>query len=145
MEISDLWDNPATAPQVRLPIPAWFDSTLSIGISFIFLAYYLHPRIDNAYHRVRAYRAWRAIEKRKAVEVTNYPTTDLLLGRQGSSGRDAARIVAILLGIFSVASWFLELSLDLYALENKAYLLTQTPPVFRNDSCWQVSTSYLSM
>lgn len=116
------------------------DGTRAIGLSFIGLAYVLHPLVVWAYHRVRAYRAWRAIEKRRAVEVTAYSNREEIL--RGRGVWDATRIVTVLLVVFNVASWGLELMLDLYSLDDKACPLTQPPPVFRESlqkhASWQV-------
>ncbi|CAN0299311.1 unnamed protein product, partial [Ectocarpus sp. 12 AP-2014] len=116
------------------------DGTRGIGLSFIGLAYVLHPLVVRAYHRVRAYRAWRAIETGRAVEVTAYSKGEEIL--RGRGVWDATRIVTVLLVVFNVASWGLELMLDLYSYENEAYPLTQPPPVYRdvqNESApWQV-------
>ncbi|CBJ30881.1 hypothetical protein Esi_0219_0035 [Ectocarpus siliculosus] len=108
------------------------DSTLAIGLSFIFLAYILHPAIEAAYQRVRAYHAWRCIEKQQRVDVTTYlMLSELFAGR----GRwDAARVITLLLLAFSLASWILELSMDLNPVDNPAHLLTQPPPVFKWDA-----------
>ena len=116
-----------------------FDGTTAIGLSFIFLAYVWHPMVGWTYHRMRAYRAWRAIEKRQAVEVTSYPTMTEVFGRQGMCAWDAARIITLALLAFNLASWGLELNMDLYALENGAWLLTLPPPVHETDSTWVVS------
>lgn len=131
----------------ELPING-FSGTMTINLAFIFLAYIWHPVVGWAYHRMRAYRAWRAIEKRQAVEVTTYPALTEALGRQGMCACDAARLIAVALGAFYIASWGLELTMDLYALENSAWLLTLPPPVVREsnekDSTWTVSASKLS-
>lgn len=109
------------------------DGTLTIGFSFIFLAYFLHPAIESAYQRVRAYRAWRAIEKRQSVDVTNYPIVAEIFGGRGKW--DASRVITVLLGVFSLASWGLELSMDLAYYEGDADLLNRPPPVtLRNAS-----------
>lgn len=125
------------------------NGTAVIAFSFIFLAYILHPAIELAYHRLRAYRAWRAIQKRKTVDVTIYPMLAEVFGGRGVW--DAARIITVLLFAFSLASWGLELSMDLATLEGEADLLNRPPPVFlapdlepeffpaSNDSSWQVS------
>ncbi|CAM9843194.1 unnamed protein product [Ectocarpus sp. 8 AP-2014] len=105
------------------------DGTRAIGLSFIGLAYGLHPLVGWAYHRVRAYRAWRAIEKGRAVEVTAYSNREEIL--RGRGVWDATRIVTVLLVVFNVASWGLELMLDLYSHESEACPLTQPPPVYR--------------
>ncbi|CAM9568693.1 unnamed protein product [Ectocarpus fasciculatus] len=108
------------------------DSTLAIGLSFIFLAYILHPAIEGAYQRVRAYHAWRCIEKRQRVDVTTYPMLSELFAGRGKW--DAARVITLLLLAFSLASWILELSMDLNPVDNPAHLLTQPPPVFKWDA-----------
>lgn len=109
------------------------DGTLTIGFSFIFLAYFLHPAIESAYQRVRAYRAWRAIEKRQSVDVTNYPMLAEVFGGRGKW--DASRIITVLLAVFSLASWGLELSMDLAYYDGDADLLNRPPPVtLRNRS-----------
>lgn len=122
------------------------NSTLAIGLSFIFLAYILHPAIEAAYQRVRAYHAWRCIEKQQRVDVTAYPMlSELFAGR----GRwDAARVITLLLLAFSLASWILELSMDLNPVDNQAHLLTQPPPVFKwgaendnGEAPWHVSAA----
>lgn len=114
--------------------------TLVIGLSFIFLAYMLHPIVDSAYQRVRAYRAWRAIENHDRVEVTSYPMAAELCGGRGKW--DAARIITVLLLAFSLASWILELSLGLKTIEGNVELLTLAPSIFKkngdSNSAWQV-------
>lgn len=124
------------------------NGTVTIALSFIFLAYILHPAIDGAYHRLRAYRAWRAIQKRETVDVTTYPMLAEVFGGRGVW--DAARIITVLLLAFSLASWGLELSMDLASLEGEADLLNRPPPVYlsatlvtdyaseNNDLPWQV-------
>ena len=125
------------------------DGTLTIGACFVFLAYILHPAIEMAYRRVRAYRAWREIEKGKSVDVTNYFVVEEVFGGRGKW--DAARIITVLLAAFSLASWGLELSMDLAYYEGDTDLLNRPPPVItRNISGtkhWQVSpftTIYLA-
>lgn len=125
------WNLPAQQP------------TFAIGLSFIFLAYFLHPRIESAYQRVRASRAWRDVQKHKRVDVTDYP---LLSEAFGVRGRwDAGRTVTVLLAAFSLVSWVLELSLDISHVTGRAYLLTRPPPVFKyfhdpesQEVTWQV-------
>lgn len=60
----------------------------------------------------------------------------------GRGAWDAARIITVLLAAFSLASWGLELSMDLSELEGEADLLNRPPPVFlrndTNDTTWQV-------
>lgn len=126
-----------------LPVDGGVDGTLVIGWSFVFLAYFLHPAIESAYHRLRAYRAWRCIQKRQTVEVTTYPLLAEVFGGRGKW--DAARNITVVLAAFSLASWGLELSMDLSSLEGEADLLNRPPPVFlrpdTNDTTtdpWQV-------
>lgn len=105
-----------------------FDGTYTIALSFVMLAYFLHPAIEAAYQRVRAYRAWRAIEKRQTVEVTNYPLLTEVFGGRGQW--DAARVITVLLAAFSLASWGLELRLGLANIEDGPVdLLNRPPPV----------------
>lgn len=122
------------------------DGTLTIGSSFVFLAYILHPAIDSAYRRVRAYRAWRAIEKRRSVDVTNYPMVAEVFGGRGKW--DAARIITVLLAFFSLASWGLELSMDLAYYEGDADLLNRPPPVLirkvTGRQSWQVCGPFIT-
>lgn len=128
---SKKWDLPTREP------------TLSIGLSFIFLAYFLHPRIESAYQQVRASRAWRAVQKHERVDVTDYPMLKEAFGVRGRW--DAARTVTVLLAAFSLGSWVLELSLDIYNVKGEAFLLTQPPSVYKyiqdsenQDLTWQV-------
>ena len=116
------------------------DGTFVIGVSFIFIAYFLHPLVESAFHRVRAYCAWRALEKREAVEVTNYP---MLVETFGGRGKwDTARIITVLLAVFSLFSWGLELSMDLAYRNGKVDLLNRPPPVtietIHGEEVWQV-------
>lgn len=129
---SKKWDLPTQQP------------TFAIGLSFIFLAYFLHPRIDSAYQKVRASRAWRAVQKHKRVDVTDYPMLSEAFGVRGRW--DAARTVTVLLAAFSLGSWVLELSLEIDYVDGEAYLLTQPPPVYKyfpdadnQNLTWQVS------
>lgn len=103
------------------------NGTVVIGAGFIFLAYVLHPAVEYAYSRVRAYRAWRSIEMRQAVEVTNYSLMAQLFG--GRRRWDAARIITALLAVFSLASWGLELSMELATHTGVTDLLNRPPPV----------------
>ncbi|CAM9867078.1 unnamed protein product [Ectocarpus sp. 6 AP-2014] len=127
-----------------LPLADGFDGTLTIGWTFVFLAYFLHPVIEWAFHRLRAYRAWRCIQKRQAVEVTSYNLMAEVFGGRGSW--DSARNIAVILAVFSLTSWGLELSMDLASLEGEADLLNRPPPVFlrpetndTNTDPWQAS------
>lgn len=62
------------------------------------------------------------------VEVTTYPLVAEVFGGRGIW--DGARIITVLLAAFSLASWGLELSMDLSELEGEADLLNRPPPVF---------------
>ena len=105
------------------------DSTVTIGVSFIFIAYFLHPAVESAYQKVRAHRAWRAIEMRQSVEVTKYP---ILVETFGVRGKwDTARIITVLLAVFSLVSWGLELSMDLAYHKGDADILNRSPPISR--------------
>lgn len=101
--------------------------SLIIGVSFIFVVYFLHPAVESAYHRVRAYRAWRSIEKRQAVEVTRYPLLTEVFGGRGRW--DAARITTALMVVFALAACGLELSMSLATFEGVADILNRPPPV----------------
>ena len=103
------------------------DGTVAIGVSFIFIAYFLHPAVESAYHRVRAYRAWRAIEMRQAGEVTNYSMLAEIF--RGRGKWDTARIITLLLAVFSLVSWGLELSMELAYHRGYADVLNRSPPI----------------
>ena len=117
------------------------DSTYVIGASFVFLAYFLHPAVEKAFLRVRAYRGWRAVENRQTVEVTEYPLIEEVCSGRGSW--DAARIVAVLLAAFSLASWGLELQLGIaYTDDWVTDLFLRPPPVWTTEehgTAWHVS------
>ena len=117
-----------------------FSGTDVIGVSFVFLAYFLHPAVQKAYQRVRAYRGWRAIETNKTVEVTSYPLVSEIFGGRGKW--DAARMVAIVMAAFSLASWGLELQMDLAHIDGFVTdLFLRPPPVWKNGTgdAWHVS------
>lgn len=101
--------------------------SLVIGASFIFVVYFLHPAVESSYHRVRAYRAWRAIEKRQTVEVTCYPLMAEVFGGRGRW--DAARITAALMVVFTLAACGLELSMGVATYEGGVDILNRPPPV----------------
>lgn len=46
------------------------DGTIVIAVTFVFLAYFLHPFVESAYNRIRAWRAWEALQKNETVEVS---------------------------------------------------------------------------
>ena len=104
------------------------DGTVAIGVSFIFIAYFLHPAVESAYHRVRAYRAWRAVEKRQAVDVTNYPLLEEIF--RGRRKWDTARIMTVLVVMFTMASCGLELSMGLAYHSGDADTLDRPPPIY---------------
>lgn len=120
------------------------DGTKVLAACFIVLAYFLHPVLAAAFQRVRANRAWRAIEQHQPVEITKYSLADEVF--RGRGKWDAARIISVLLAFFSLATCGLELSLNLAYVEGDADTLNRPPPVvFVNDSDssdrahWQVS------
>lgn len=149
--MGDFLDNPVFNffRESALPLPInkkvgdVLDGTLAIGLSFIILAYIWQPKIEAAYRRMLAYRAWRAIEKRQTVEVTTYPTLTEAFGRQRPRGCDPVKFIIVALGVIKFASFGLELTMDLYVLDKRAWPLTQPPPVYRNggekNSTWIVS------
>ncbi|CAM9827233.1 unnamed protein product [Ectocarpus sp. 6 AP-2014] len=115
------------------------EPTLAIGLSFVFLAYFLHPRIEATYQKVRAARAWRAVEKYKRVDVTTYPMVSEVF--RGRGKWDAARAVTLLLAAFSLGSWVLELSLEIDHVEGGARLLNLPVPIYlvnQTSLDWQV-------
>lgn len=103
------------------------DGTKVIAAMFIFLAYLLHPAMKSVYRRVRAYCAWRAIEKHQTVEVTRYSIAAGVCGGRGKW--DATRTITVLLGVFLLASWGLELSMSLAYYRGDADALNRPPPV----------------
>ncbi|CAN0481785.1 unnamed protein product [Ectocarpus sp. 12 AP-2014] len=116
------------------------NTTLVIGLAYIFLAYVVHPATKSAYLRVRAYRAWRRIEEGERVDVTDYPTWMELFG--GCGRRDTAHVVALLLLLFALALWNLELSIDVFPVANPAYSQTLPPPVFKRSASNSTPTSW---
>lgn len=107
--------------------------TTYIAACFIIIAYMLHPIVEKAYHRIRAYRSWRAIEKNERVEVTHLGMVDEVL--RGRGKWDSARIVAVLLLVFSVASWALELGMTLIdETDGPVDLLDRPPPIISGDT-----------
>ncbi|CAM9505708.1 unnamed protein product, partial [Ectocarpus sp. 8 AP-2014] len=55
----------------------------------------------------------------------------------GCGRRDTARVVSLLLLLFALASWILELSIGVFPVPNPAYSQTLPPPVFK----WSTSNS----
>lgn len=116
--------------------------THAISLSFVFIAYFLHPAVQKAYQRVRAYQGWRAIEAGQTIEVTSYPlVSEIFFGRVRW---DATRIVAILMATFSVAPWGLELQMDLAHVDDFITdLFLRPPPVWKSPNstgdAWYVS------
>lgn len=51
-------------------IPTEDRGTTYIAASFVFLAYGLHPMVEKALERLRAYLAWVNIEKGESIEVS---------------------------------------------------------------------------
>lgn len=50
-------------------LPWAINGTTIIAVSFVFLAYVLHPYVEGAFHNIKAYRAWRAVQNGQTVEV----------------------------------------------------------------------------
>ncbi|CAN0338836.1 unnamed protein product [Ectocarpus sp. 8 AP-2014] len=116
------------------------NTTLAIGLAYILLAYGVHPATEYAYLRVRAYCAWRRIEDGERVDVTKYPTWVELFG--GCARRDTARVVSLLLLLFALASWILELSIGLLPVANSAWPQTLPPPVNKTSTYGSAPTSW---
>lgn len=56
---------------MSLPVvPTNNNGTTYIAVIFVFLAYGLHPIIEKALDRLRAYHAWVNIEKGETIEVS---------------------------------------------------------------------------
>jgi len=120
-----------------------FSGTDAIILSFVFIAYILDPAIVKAYQRVRAYRGWRAIENSQTVEVTTYPLVSEIRGVRGRW--DTARIVAMLLAAFSLASWGLELLMSRGNIEEPVIdLFLRPPPVSKKNTSSDVADWYVS-
>lgn len=124
------------------------DGTRVMAASFIILAFILHPMLTSAFKTVRAHRAWRAIEQRKTVEITQFSMVAEVC--RGRGKWDATRIITVLLAVSSVASCGLELSLGLAYVEGDAEMLNRPPPVVLvadTDNTtirhWQVSHYFL--
>ncbi|CAM9663104.1 unnamed protein product [Choristocarpus tenellus] len=105
------------------------DGTLFIILSFIFVAYILHPIVAKALARVRAHMGWVAIKhRRQSVEVTHYPLEAEVMGDRGNC--NFARIATLLLALFSISSLGLELTMDLaFETGGPVDLLNRPPPV----------------
>lgn len=122
--------------------------TFAIGVSFILLAYFLHPWIKSQYQRVRAARAWRALQNSERVDVTTDRAWSEVFGARGKW--DAARTITVLLTAFSLFSWVLELSMGIYQPNEKVDLLTQPPPVYKknytehNIPVWEVRVVFMA-
>lgn len=114
---------------MTLVIPTTSDNVaFSIALSVLLLSVVLHPIVRWCFHRIRADIAWKSIEKQKPVEVTKYNFFSEALGDRG--GWDTARVVTFMLAAFHVATWGLELSLDLaLRTDGPVDLLNRPPPV----------------
>lgn len=100
----------------------------SIALGVLLLSVVLHPIVRACFHRIRADRAWKSIEKREQVEVTKYNVFSEALGDRGRW--DTARVVTFMLAAFHVSTWGLELSLDLaLRTDGPVDLLNRPPPV----------------
>lgn len=125
--------------------------TYAIALSFVFLAYAFRPAIETAYRRVRAHRAWRAINNSQTVEITNYSTVNEVF--RGRGKWDSARIITVLMAACSLATWGLELELGLaYIDDGPVDLLNRPPPVVlrpvagnKSADTWQVMLHLLSV
>lgn len=105
----------------------------SIALGVLLLSVVLHPIVRACFHRIRADRAWKSIENSKPVEVTKYHFFSEALGDRGRW--DTARVVTIMLAVFHMSTWGLELSLDLaLRTDGPVDLLNRPPPVvFRGE------------
>lgn len=104
------------------------DVAFSIALGVLLLSVVLQPIVQGCFHRIRANRAWRLLQKNQAVDVTRYGFFSEALGDRGKW--DAARIVAIMLAVFHVSTWGLELSLELAVItDGPVDLLNRPPPV----------------
>lgn len=126
-------------------IPTNKNGTMYIAVLFVFVAYFLHPKVERALHQLKAYRAWRAINERsESVEVTQLSTTQEIL--RGRGKWDAARIIAVLLVVFSLASWGLELRLELVKVTaGPVDMMDRPPPVVywgEEDVGWEVRSDF---
>lgn len=100
----------------------------NIALSVLLLSVVLHPIVKGCFYRIRADMAWRKVKKEEAVEVTKYGLVSETLGDRGRW--DTARFVTFLLAGFHVATWGLELSLDLaLRTDGPVDLLNRPPPV----------------
>ena len=127
---------------VTIPMGGHFESTYAIGLTFVFLAYVLHPAVAAKFRRIRAYHGWRAVENGQTVEVTTYSLVEEICGGRGKW--DAGRVVTVLLAAFSLASWGLELHLGLAFFDGLVTdVFFRPPPVWttENNAIWNVSKS----
>lgn len=110
-------------------IPTQADNVaFNIALGVLLLSVVLHPIVRGCFHRIRADMAWRKVKKEEAVEVTKYNLFSETLGDRGRW--DTARFVTFLLAGFHVATWGLELSLDLaLRTDGPVDLLNRPPPV----------------
>lgn len=104
------------------------DVAFSIALGVLLLSVVLAPIVKTWFYRVRADRAWKMIEDDKEVDVTKYSFFAEAFGDRGRW--DMARVVAIMLALFHVSTWGLELSLDLaIRTDGPVDLLNRPPPV----------------
>ncbi|CAM9231691.1 unnamed protein product [Scytosiphon promiscuus] len=100
----------------------------SIALGVLLLSVVLQPIVRACVHRIRAARAWKAIQNDEAVDITKYNIFSEVMGDRGKW--DAARVVTIMLAAFNVSTWGLELSLDLAVrTDGPVDLLNRPPPV----------------
>lgn len=110
-------------------IPTQADNVaFNIALSVLLLSVVLHPIVRGCFHRIRADMAWRKVKQEEAVEVTKYNLFSEALGDRGRW--DTARFVTFMLAGFHVATWGLELSLDLaLRTDGPVDLLNRPPPI----------------
>lgn len=101
----------------------------NIALGVLLLSVVLHPIVRYCFYRIRAERAWKLIERRESVEVTKYSFFSEALGDRGRW--DTARIVTLMIAVFHVSTWGLELTLDIaIRKDGPVDLLNRPPPVY---------------
>lgn len=104
------------------------DVAFSIALGVLLLSIVLEPIVRGCFHRIRADRAWRSLQKREAVDVTRYGFFSEALGDRGKW--DTARIVTFMVAAFHISTWGLELSLSLaIRTDGPVDLLNRPPPI----------------
>lgn len=101
---------------------------LSIALGVLLLSVVLEPIVKKCFYRVRTDRAWRSIENSSEVDVTKYTFFAEMLGDRGKW--DTARIVTLMLAAYQLATWGLELSVNLaMRTDGPVDVLNRPPPV----------------